>query len=296
MWSSAPYLHNNSVGDYVVLKNGKRKYFPNDGSRIGERHDDGTWEDYTIDYSVEGRLMMFEDGMNKLLNPERRRPWMKRTSSESALVPDLADTARQVVAGVVHEILREQLKLWMRENQFVPAQIHDHEVVRTVDATVDRVIRDAVKDGEPTLAVGRAAVHAAARSHADRFFDRAFDDVKGSLGEKLGLRKLPLDELKQSLRRQFLERVDRLGQDLQQAMMLKVPAGTPVNLYLNLGRGRLPDAILASAQLGHDPRALAKALLEMSTCPDLVENHGHRYGAELSDYDKAALIEFVKTF
>jgi hypothetical protein len=294
MWSSAPYLHNNSVGDYVVLKNGKREFFPNDGRRIGERHDDGTWEDYTIDYSVEGRLMMFEDGMNKLLYPERRKPWVKRTSSECALVPDLAETTRQVVAGVAHEVLKGQLQLWMRENQFVPAQID--EVVRTVDGAVDRAIRDAVKDGEPALAAGRAAVHAAARAHADRFFDRAFDEIKGSLGDKLGVRKLPLEELKQSLRRQFLERVDRLGQDVQEAMMLKVPAGTPVNLYLNLGRGRLPDAILASARLRQDPRALAKALLEMSTCPDLVENHGHRYGAELSDEDKAALIEFVKTF
>jgi hypothetical protein len=41
---------------------------------------------------------------------------------------------------------------------------------------------------------------------------------------------------------------------------------------------------------------LIDPLLELSKCPDLVVNRGHLFGTTLSDDDKAALIEFLKTF
>jgi hypothetical protein len=37
-------------------------------------------------------------------------------------------------------------------------------------------------------------------------------------------------------------------------------------------------------------------LLELSKCPDLVINRGHEFGVKLSDQDKNALIELLKTF
>ncbi len=47
---------------------------------------------------------------------------------------------------------------------------------------------------------------------------------------------------------------------------------------------------------------LVKPLLEVSKCPDFVVNRGHYFGTEyfseepgLSDQDKRALIEFLKT-
>ncbi len=41
---------------------------------------------------------------------------------------------------------------------------------------------------------------------------------------------------------------------------------------------------------------LVDPLLELSKCPDLVINRGHEFGATLTDADKNALIEFLKTF
>ena len=41
---------------------------------------------------------------------------------------------------------------------------------------------------------------------------------------------------------------------------------------------------------------LIDPLLELSKCPDYVVNRGHYFGADLSDDDKWALIEFLKTF
>ena len=41
---------------------------------------------------------------------------------------------------------------------------------------------------------------------------------------------------------------------------------------------------------------LVDPLLELSKCPDLVVNRGHLFGSTLADGDKAALIQFLKTF
>ena len=41
---------------------------------------------------------------------------------------------------------------------------------------------------------------------------------------------------------------------------------------------------------------LVEPMLELSKCPDLVVNRGHLFGTDLSNDDKAALIEFLKTF
>ena len=97
-----------------------------------------------------------------------------------------------------------------------------------------------------------------------------------------------------------------------------IPPGTPINLLgsLNMGldslsarhvkdfvklvvkiklemlktKGMAPAA--AAAQLKTE---LVPLLLEASKCPDLVEDRGHEYGADLLDEDKLALIEFLKT-
>jgi hypothetical protein len=100
-----------------------------------------------------------------------------------------------------------------------------------------------------------------------------------------------------------------------------IPPGTPIGLLANLNL--LPDdpskradhAVKVGAlavrllerlhRLG--PNAtneqakaafadLVDPLLELSKCPDLVVNRGHLFGTDLSDQDKFALIEFLKTF
>jgi hypothetical protein len=37
-------------------------------------------------------------------------------------------------------------------------------------------------------------------------------------------------------------------------------------------------------------------MLEVSLCPDFIEDRGHTYGRNLSDEDKRALIEYMKYF
>jgi hypothetical protein len=109
-----------------------------------------------------------------------------------------------------------------------------------------------------------------------------------------------------------------------------IPAGTPVNLLANLklvsestdlgerlqhGKKLLGVLLRAKRDLKALPSGasdeearrvftnLVEPLLELSTCPDFVVNRGHYFGTSffaeepgLSDADKRALIEFLKTF
>ena len=91
----------------------------------------------------------------------------------------------------------------------------------------------------------------------------------------------------------------------------RIPKGTPINLVANLqpdfqhagaflkAAGKLmkinaenlsPEA--AEAEL----RKLVPELIAMNKCPDFIEDKGHYFGTDLSDNDKRALIEYLKTF
>jgi hypothetical protein len=93
-----------------------------------------------------------------------------------------------------------------------------------------------------------------------------------------------------------------------------IPEGTPINLVANINPEADPADLLrlclalkesfAAIKLrgldADESKALlrekvAPALFAVSTCPDLVEDRGHEYGVELSDQDKLALIEYLKT-
>ena len=93
---------------------------------------------------------------------------------------------------------------------------------------------------------------------------------------------------------------------------IPVPKGTPINLLGNIHyKDRIPAAVayltyVVKAEESRLPGALGRraaaeakeamdTLLELSQCPDLIEDHGHTYGANLGDADKAALIEYLKT-
>ena len=96
-----------------------------------------------------------------------------------------------------------------------------------------------------------------------------------------------------------------------------IPAGTPIGLLASLDvndptrhaelRSLVPALIKAFAKIKTrrlDEREasellkmkIAPRLLKLSKCPDFVLNRGHEFGSELSDADKRALIEFIKTF
>jgi hypothetical protein len=97
-----------------------------------------------------------------------------------------------------------------------------------------------------------------------------------------------------------------------------VPAGTPIDLLANADLdlsdhnqaadrvkliARLQAELLKIRQNHLDAdaarqvlRNLVPDLLKISKCPDFVQDRGHYFGRQLSDADKRALVEFLKTF
>lgn len=87
-----------------------------------------------------------------------------------------------------------------------------------------------------------------------------------------------------------------------------IPKGTPINLLANLDPRKTPEilqkklnspvgaAVLQSLVKFVPDDVLTPLLLKSNQAPDFYENHGHNYGTKLSDEDKLALIEFIKTF
>jgi hypothetical protein len=119
----------------------------------------------------------------------------------------------------------------------------------------------------------------------------------------------------------FLPKILRtklLEDDEKELRIGPIPKGTPINLLANINNelsadpqrlGTLLAVILKAKRafrqierenMDADQRArvlreLVPDLLEVSKCPDFVVDRGHEFGADLSDADKRALIEFLKT-
>jgi hypothetical protein len=80
---------------------------------------------------------------------------------------------------------------------------------------------------------------------------------------------------------------------------IDVPVNTAINLIARVD----PRALPALGQRSIDflgwafgSRFLLSQLLSKNLAPDFIEDKGHTFGSQLSDQDKLALIEFVKTF
>jgi len=91
-----------------------------------------------------------------------------------------------------------------------------------------------------------------------------------------------------------------------------IPAGTPVNLIANLDpsfwemltlvpRIKADLERIRNQQLDDEAAKkvfanLVPDLIKANKCPDFIEDKGHYFGTDLSDTDKHALIEYLKTF
>ncbi len=78
---------------------------------------------------------------------------------------------------------------------------------------------------------------------------------------------------------------------------VRIPAGTPVDYVARVDPTRLPDVIRNSSLLNFfSDEAIYRRMIRNNAAPDFVLDRGHIFGSSLSDDDKWALIEFLKTF
>jgi hypothetical protein len=83
--------------------------------------------------------------------------------------------------------------------------------------------------------------------------------------------------------------------------MADIPAGTPIKLLASIDTADLPTIAQHSWFIGFLRTVLGNAtldqmLLDRNLAPDFIEDRGHEFGAQLSDSEKRALIEYVKMF
>jgi hypothetical protein len=79
-----------------------------------------------------------------------------------------------------------------------------------------------------------------------------------------------------------------------------IPAGTPIKLLANLNTADLPalaqqNWFIKFLRWLIGRKNLNQLLLDRNLAPDFVEDHGHEFGSQLTDREKRALIEYVKT-
>jgi cytochrome c peroxidase len=288
MWATAPYLHNNSVGDYVVVKDGKPTFVPNDGTPLID----------PIDVSVAGRMAMFVDGMEKMLWKEKRHGWIKRTQVDCNLVevvPNLKPTLVSLVEIFILETVEAEIRNLL--TSAIAEGLIPGDQVPLVEATARKLLPAYMQRLRGKL------------KEADDDDDKNFRLDLGAFKQELGLILTDFDGIVQKLhapktasqlvmakklRELVAKKLDRLD-DFADAKYFTIPQGTPINLYANLDVASITPAFLAHLRHRDDPRALITELLRLSRCPDLVEDKGHTFGNDLSDDDKWALIEFLKS-
>lgn len=269
MWSSAPFLHNNSVGR-------------------GPAADDGTIDTRFI--TVEGRLELFEDAIRQLLAVDRK-PIIKVTSADSDLMAGLPGVKRRI-AGMLRDLVRQ------RASEIFGEVIA--EAIRTADVPDELrpALRIVAEDLAARLGPELDALFTAAnleRLHAE-VAAKVRQQIDEILARKLG-DKPQLQDLVNQLKPKFEAAFQRRAADLAGLLQADwtIPGGTPVNLLLNLRADKLPYALKAFLKFKGQPRRLAEELLKLSDCPDLVENEGHTFGSDLSAREKQDLIEYLKT-
>jgi hypothetical protein len=270
MWTSAPFLHNNSVG--------KQPLGP-----------DGELDPRFI--TVEGRLELFESAMDELLNPEKRPTFIKVTSADSTLTAGMPALKEQV-ASIVRDLAREKLSGAI--GKAVAEVVAGTDVPAELKPALTAALQDLAERLAPELekAYGKKTLEEIKQKAVDSVREKADALVAEKLGDKPAVRDLVAKfkpKFEQLLASQAADLKDLLEPDLV------IPKGTPINLLLNLHASKFPYALKAILKHKNDHRALAEALLRLSECPDLVENRGHTYGSELSSQEKRDLIEYLKT-
>lgn len=270
MWATAPYLHNNSIGAPPLDAQG------------------------LIDpkaCTVEGRLALFEDAMDQMLNPSKRVPMVKRTSAESGLATGLPQLER-LIAGLAAGAAKQVLE------QVFDDAAKEFAAQFALPAGVQAKLDESVREIKSRFAPEIGAIHSAEQFAASKLalLGKLAGHVDAVAQEKLTdnpAAAAALGKLKARFNQAVETRLDNLN-DLV-ASGFNIPKGTPTNLILNLRIDKAPYALVILLKHKSDPGKLAEELLKISECPDLVENRGHVFGANLSADDKRALIEFLKT-
>ncbi|MHA3771707.1 hypothetical protein ACXR0O_09245 [Verrucomicrobiota bacterium sgz303538] len=276
IWSTAPLLHNNSLGHF------------------------------TNDPSVDGRMEAFDDAIRKLLWPERRLANSDYAASEQlkkdhGLIWRTPEVTYLNIPAAYVPSIATRLPVLMKVKRWIPFADAFSGAPWLPSAILFGLAFVSLVVVDPS-AVARRIKGTQPVDQAELFSKRLFRIV----GYSSVLAALLVGFLLYFLN-------GRLG-DLK---IGPIPKGTPVNLLANINPDADPAELqhafkvtlntlaeieskrLSEAEAQNLMRErVAPVLMKVSRCPDFVMDKGHYYEwfNAMSDADKEALIELIKTF
>lgn len=299
LWTSAPYLHNNSLG-----RDPYQERFADDVS------------------SVSKRVQMFEESIRQLLHPQQRRgvASIKLTTQESTLLGGLEAEKKVLLARIVWQVIRPRLyekattiiekKIVNKSAQEI-AKAALAEALEQVEPKLPELISLISEADETVIKMDIQKLILQAKTQAQMRVKQKIPELLPKVVDPVSLPNLPailgiLDEVVEALHKDEgkleLENLVPAGVLNLFTGNLRIPAGTPINLILNQNLRRAPYAVAAFEKYKDDPRKLAEELLRLSDCPDLVEDKGHLFPTmeersrdSLTNEDFEDLIQFLKT-
>lgn len=298
LWTSAPYLHNNSVGTDPYRNGG----FANDV------------------FCVERRVEAFDDGIRKLLGltPRAGAKSIKVTSIDSTLFSGLDRTKRRVKADALWVLIQPIAKSIIEKK--INGVTEDPVVRQVLMAAAEKGLRQVpeqlpelfekltANDQYPRL---KEQLKAQLTPVLKQFLIPAVEGKVQAALQKLGYS----EELSKNFSNEFIDTLEEygdLGAFIEEAkvpgggpanlFLTTIPQGTPLNLVLNQSISSAPYAVQTLLVNKDDKRKLAEELLRLSDCPDIVEDHGHNFPTKdererdaVTAEDMENLIEFLKT-
>ncbi len=244
IWSTAPFLHNNSVGDYPA---------GNDPANLSDPQEP--------DVSVDGRMKVFQDSIEKLLGLKPRRGF-------DSIIRTTVNTEVQLPAAVAPDLIRMQLG--------IPSTVLKGGLVLIfligLLLLVKGVIRIRAGSGIAVLNVAILLIGAILVVFVIVIRTKdvyTIGHIPAGTPTSLILNINSPGWLDDPERKGLLRRVVK---DMVKVSKRKLDS---------LDHKDVPD--------------LVDNLIKLNKCPDFVTDRGHTFGEDLPEADKRALIEFLKT-
>ena len=310
LWATAPYLHNNSVGRDPYRRFTYQTDNPFDPKTVGFSNDVVT---------VQGRMDLFQDGIEKLLGlkPRDHERSIKLSYAQASLLTGLDRTKSRLIAEALSESLIPKVEGIIQKK--LEAKIEDDKVRKIAQAAIDESInraRESFPDFLNSLDKQKLKTRVKLlkedvqqivkpflvellekklESTLVKALEKAFPDLPAGLSSELVevLKKVDLGEI--------IENGNGIvGAGPVSLFFPEIPRGTPINLILNQNIKKAPYAVQALLSHKDDPRKLAEALLQLSDCPDIVEDRGHHFPTPEQrklegEGSMRDLIEYLKT-
>jgi hypothetical protein len=218
----------------------------------------------------------FDDAVTKLLWPAKRDMYIKRTSQDCTLLPSLLPALPRLISLRLNSALAQFLKSKLPPNL---ADAALKEIAPVIEKSIGELVKSVKKEDLTAL-----------QTQIADLLETKFQGFAAQLQLPASL----VEQLRDTLRQRLQQDMDMV-QAVLRLDVGRIPANTPVNLYANLNISAFPYAVLNSIVYKPGTSAWAQAMLNLSDCPDLVEDHGHLYGTNLTDAQKQDLIAFLKT-